>query len=75
MEMERSLLCSLIWLNVFPAFQCLEAPANLGKMSPMIISCVGSLKFRVLVLNWYFYTGDRDNSREMERFENKIFLC
>lgn len=27
----------------------MEAPANLGKVSPVIISCVGSLKFKALV--------------------------
>lgn len=51
-EMERCWICSLIWLNVFLVFQCLEAPANLGKVSPIIISCAGSLKFRALVLHF-----------------------
>lgn len=50
MEMGRCLMCSLIWLNFFLAFRCLEALANVGKASLVIISYVGSLKFKALVL-------------------------
>lgn len=65
MEMERCWICSLIWLNIFLAFQCLEAPGNLGKVSPIIISCVGSLKFTALVLYWCFCSGDGNSFRDV----------